>query len=48
MLSRLPCQSPRGATAVPAPQHPLPPQVDTAATLAGCLVHFLLLFPLPI
>lgn len=48
MPSKLPCQSPRGATAAPAPQHPLPPQVDPTATLAGCFAHFLLLFPLPI
>lgn len=48
MLSRPPCQSPRGATAAPAPRHPLPLQVDPTAILAGCFAHFLLLFPLPV
>lgn len=48
MPSRLPCQSPRGATAAPAPRHPLPLQVDPAAILAGSLAHFRPLFPLPI
>lgn len=36
MPSRPLCQSPREATAAPAPRLPLPPQVDPAATLAGC------------
>lgn len=45
MPSRLLCQSPRGATAAPAPQHPLLPQVDPAATLAGYFAYFLLFVP---
>lgn len=45
MPSRLLCQSPRGVTAAPAPQHPPLPQVDPAATLAGYFAHFLLFVP---